>query len=52
MTIAQQLGPERCGSATECFGLTRDVRDTVRLMISTLRAPELLNRDWVTPWLS
>ena len=51
VTIAQQLGPERCGSATDCFGLTRDVRDTVRLMISTLRAPELLNRDWVTPWL-
>jgi hypothetical protein len=52
VAIAQRFGPERCGSATECFRLTRDVQDTVRLMVSTLRAPELLNRDWVTPWLS
>jgi hypothetical protein len=51
-TIAQQFGPDRCGSAAECFRLTRDVQGTVNLMISTLRAPELLNRDWVTPWLS
>jgi len=48
VTIAQQFGPDRCGSAAECFGLTRDVRGTVNLMISTLRAPELLNREWVT----
>ena len=52
MTIAQQFGPDRCGSAAECFALTRDVQGAVNLMISTLRAPELLDRDWVTPWLS
>jgi hypothetical protein len=52
VTIARQFGPDRCGSAVECFGLTRDVRGTVNLMISTLQAPELLNRDWVTPWVS
>jgi hypothetical protein len=51
VTTAQQFGPDRCGSAAECFRLTRDVQGTVNLMISTLRAPELLNRDWVTPWL-
>jgi len=52
VTIAQQFGPDRCGSAAQCFGLTRDVQATVNLMISTLRAPDLLNRDWVAPWLS
>jgi hypothetical protein len=31
--------------------LTRDVRDTVRLMIATLRAPERLDRERVAPWL-
>ena len=51
VTIARQAGPDRCASAAECFGLTRDVQATVNLMISTLRAPELLDRDWVTPWL-
>ena len=52
VTIAQQFGPDRCGSAAECFQLTRDVQTAVNLMISTLQAPELLNRDWVTPWVS
>ena len=52
MTIARQFGPDQCGSAAECFRLTRDVQTAVNLMISTLQAPELLNRDWVTPWVS
>jgi hypothetical protein len=52
VAIARQFGPDRCGSAAECFGLTRDVQSAVSLMISTLHAPELLNRDWVTPWVS
>jgi hypothetical protein len=52
VTTAQQFGPDRCGSAAECFRLTRDVQGAVNLMISTLRAPDLLNQDWVTPWRS
>jgi hypothetical protein len=52
VTIARQFGPDRCGSAAECFQLTRDVQTAVNLMISTLQAPERLNRDWVTPWVS
>jgi hypothetical protein len=52
VTTAQQFGPDRCGSAAECFRLTRDVQSAVNLMISTLRAPDLLNQDWVTPWRS
>jgi hypothetical protein len=51
VSIAQQFGPGRCGSAAECFRLTRDVQDTVSLMVSTLRAPDLLDRGWVAPWL-
>jgi hypothetical protein len=52
VTTAQQFGPDCCGSAAECFRLTRDVQGAVNLMISTLRAPDLLNQDWVTPWRS
>jgi hypothetical protein len=52
VSTAQQFGPDRCDSAAQCFQLTRDVRGAVNLMISTLRAPGRLDRDWVTPWLS
>jgi hypothetical protein len=51
VATAQQFGPARCRSAAECFQLTRDVRDSVQLMIATLRAPERLDRDRVAPWL-
>lgn len=51
VATAQQFGPARCRSAVECFQLTRDVRDSVQLMIAMLRAPERLDRDRVTPWL-
>lgn len=51
VVTAQQFGPARCRSAAECFQLTRDVQDSVQLMIATLRAPERLDRDRVAPWL-
>ncbi|HLK77408.1 MAG TPA: hypothetical protein VKU77_27640 [Streptosporangiaceae bacterium] len=51
VATARQFGPDRCRSAAQCFGLTRDVQDTVRLMIATLRAPERLDRERVAPWL-
>jgi hypothetical protein len=50
VTTAQQVAPERCGSAAECYRLTRDARDSVQLMIEYLRRPDLLNEDWVSPW--
>src|SRR5271155_2092064 len=40
VATAQQYGPARCRSAAECFQLTRDVQDSVQLMIATLRTPE------------
>ncbi len=50
VALAQQFGPGRCRSAAQCHGLTRDVQDAVRLMISELRRPDLLDSDWVSPW--
>jgi hypothetical protein len=50
VTLARELGPDRCHSASECFALTRDARESVRLMISYLRRPDLLDVDWVSPW--
>jgi hypothetical protein len=52
VAIGQQFAPARCGSAAECFGLTRDVQDAVQLMIATLRAPGRLDRDRTAPWLA
>jgi hypothetical protein len=52
VATAQQFGPQRCRSAEQCFGLTRDVAGAVRLMITTLRAPERLDREWTRPWLA
>jgi hypothetical protein len=50
--LARQFSPDRCGSPAECFRLTRDVRDTVQLMIDTLQQPALLDLAWVSPWLT
>ena len=50
VATARQVAPERCGSAAECYRLTRDARDSVRLMIEYLRRPDLLDQDWVSPW--
>ena len=50
VALARQFSPELCHSAAECFELTRDARESVRLMIEYLRRPELLDVDWVRPW--
>jgi hypothetical protein len=50
VTLARQFSPDRCGSAAECFQLTQDASESVRLMISYLRRPELLDAEWVRPW--
>jgi hypothetical protein len=52
VTLARELGPQRCRSAAECFALTRDVRESVQLMIRYLRRPDLLDVDWVSPWMA
>jgi hypothetical protein len=50
VTLAQEFAPDRCRSAQECFQLTRDARESVRLMMEYLRRPDLLDRSWVSPW--
>jgi len=50
VTLARDLGPDRCHSAAECFALTRDARESVQLMIEYLQRPDLLDVDWVSPW--
>jgi hypothetical protein len=48
--LARQVSPERCHSAAECFGLTRDARESVQLMIGTVRQRDRLDVEWVRPW--
>jgi hypothetical protein len=48
--VARRFAPDRCTSAAQCYGLTRDARESVRLMISYLRRPDLLDAEWVAPW--
>ena len=52
VALAQRFAPQRCGSAAECFRLTRDVRESVQLMIDSLEQPERLDVAWVSPWLA
>ncbi len=48
--LARQVAPDRCGSAAECFQLTRDARESVQLMIASVRRPDLLDLKWISPW--
>ena len=48
--LARQYAPARCTSAGQCFGLTRDARESVRLMMEYLRRPGLLDQDRAALW--
>jgi hypothetical protein len=50
VTLAQQVSPERCRSAAECFRLTRDARESVQLMMGSVRQRDRLDVEWVQPW--
>jgi hypothetical protein len=50
VAVARQFAPDSCTSATHCFELTKDVRHAVRMMIDSLRQPDLLDAEWVSPW--
>jgi hypothetical protein len=50
VALAQQFAPDRCRSAAQCFELTTDVSDAVRIMLSELQQPELLDTERVAPW--
>jgi len=50
VSIARQLGPDRCRSAAQCYELTWDAAESVRLMLEYLRRPDLLDEQRVAPW--
>ena len=50
VTLAQQVAPDRCRSAAECYRLTRDARESVQLMIKQVRQPARLDLDRVSLW--
>jgi hypothetical protein len=50
VTLARQVSPDRCRSAAECYRLTRDARESVQLMIGTVRRRDRLDVEWVKPW--
>jgi hypothetical protein len=50
VTLARQLSPERCRSAAECYQLTKDARQSVQLMISCLKRPDLLDTARARLW--
>lgn len=49
---ARSLAPEACTSAEQCYGWTRDVTGTVRLMVQNMSDPSLLDREAAAPWLA
>ena len=50
VSLARRLGPDRCTSSAQCYELTRDAAESVRLMIGSLRRPDLLDQERVAPW--
>ena len=50
VAMARPFAPEGCRSAAACFRRTRDAAESVRLMMTYLRRPGLLDEAWVAPW--
>jgi hypothetical protein len=48
--LARRVAPDRCTSAAQCYAMTRDARESVRLMISYLQRPDRLDTGRVAPW--
>ena len=48
---ARALAPTECRSHEQCFRMTRDVADTVRIMVDNLADPALLDPAAVRLWL-
>jgi hypothetical protein len=51
VATARSLAPTECRSRDQCFRMTRDVAETVRIMIDSLDHPSLLDPTAVRPWL-
>lgn len=48
---ARTFAPTECRSRNQCFRMTRDVTDTVRIMVNNLADPALLDPAAVRLWL-
>lgn len=48
---ARALAPTTCRSRDQCFRLTRDVAETVQIMVDRLADPTLLDPADVRPWV-
>lgn len=51
VAVAQSRAGARCGSKEQCYAWTRDAAPMVRLMLTRLSRPDLLDRGRVSPWL-
>ena len=52
LNTARALAPMQCRSREQCFRMTRDVADTVRIMVDNLADPALLDLAEVRLWLN
>jgi hypothetical protein len=50
VALARQVSPERCHSPAGCYQLTRDARESVQLMMGSVRRPDRLDVDWIRLW--
>ena len=50
VTTSQRFSPTACGSRAECYRLTRDEREAVRLMVVYQKDPSRLDKDAVSLW--
>jgi len=50
VSVAQRFSPARCRSTADCYALTRDARQSVRLMVGYLQDPSRLDKDVVSLW--
>lgn len=50
VAAAQRVAPTRCASNDRCHQWTRDVTESVRLMLATTRSPHLVDRAHTAPW--
>ena len=51
VNLARLFSPALCASAEDCWRLTRDAQESVQLMIKYEQRPDLLDLDWIRPWL-
>jgi hypothetical protein len=51
VSVAKGFSPVRCRSRTDCYRLTRDAAQSVRLMVEYLHDPSRLDKDAVSLWI-